>query len=268
MSDSASFAYTTLVTNEDYLLGAKALARSLRAVKTDYPLRVMATRADLALDELESLGCEIKLVDQLPLSDGFRARHSRKAQHAAAPFDKGNKPTFHDPLDNFCKLRLWEFDDLASTVFIDADAIVVKDIEKVFLYPEFSAAPNLYESLVDMHRLNSGVFVAQPSKKTFETMLHELDKGEVFWRRTDQTFLETYFPDWHGLPYIYNVLQYIYFNLPVLWQWSSIHVLHYQYEKPWEANHPKKELLQPLIDLWYQVLETGTIADEIQVLSK
>ena len=140
-------------------------------------------------------------------------------------------------------------------VFLDADTLVVQNIDKLFGYPEFCAAPNLYETLADMHRLNSGVFVAKPSTATFDAMLAQLDAPGVFWRRTDQTFLERYFPDWHGLPYTCNALQYLYFNLPQLWRWKSIRVVHYQYEKPWQESHPKADLLKPLIDLWHTVLE-------------
>lgn len=256
-------AYVTLVTNEDYALGALALARSLRRLNSALPLVVMSTRDDLALNELSNEGCEIRIVERLPFSEDFVERHSRQAQHKAAPFTKGNKPLFHDPLDNFCKLRLWEYTEFERVVFLDADTIVVRDIEKLFHYPEFSAAPNLYETLTDMHRLNSGVFVATPSRATYDNMLRRLDRSGVFWRRTDQTFLESYFPDWHGLPYVFNALQYIYFNLPELWRWSSIRVVHYQYEKPWEAAHAKTNLLKPLIDLWYAVLEGRELPDRL-----
>ena len=71
------------------------------------------------------------------------------------------------PLDNFCKLRLWQLTEHRRCVFIDADAIVLRNIDRLFSYPEFSAAPNVYESLADFHRLNSGVFVAEPSLATF-----------------------------------------------------------------------------------------------------
>jgi alpha-N-acetylglucosamine transferase len=46
------------------------------------------------------------------------------------------------------------------------------------------------------------------------------------------------------------MLQYVWFNLPDLWDWKSISVLHYQYEKPWE-DHLKADRLRPLIDLWW-----------------
>lgn len=256
--------FVTLVTNADYALGALALARSLRITNPQIPLVVMATRADLELETLVREGAEVILVDRLPVSPAFNMRHARDVLHAKEPYTKGTKPQFHDPLDNFCKLRLWELEQYDRVVFLDADTIVVKNIEKLFGYPEFSAAPNLYESLDDMHRLNSGVFVAQPSRKTFASMLRSLDTRDKFWKRTDQTFLETYFPDWHGLPYVFNALQYIYFNLPQLWRWESIRVVHYQYEKPWETDHARSHQVQPLIDLWYSVLEHSTIPDSVE----
>ncbi len=257
------YTYVTLVTNEDYALAAKALARSLRMTNARYPLTVLATREVNSLAELATLGCTIQYVEPLPLSDSFRQRHSRKAQHSAAPFTKGNKPQFHDPLDNFAKLSLWSMEKFKKVVFLDADMLVIKNIDHLFGYPEFVAAPNVYESLTDFQRMNSGVFVAQPSMDTYVDMLRTLDQPDVFWRRTDQTFLQSYFPRWHGLPYIYNTLQYIWFNLPQLWDWDSIHVVHYQYEKPWEVNHPKREQLQPLIDLWHHILEHGTMPDDL-----
>jgi alpha-N-acetylglucosamine transferase len=88
-------------------------------------------------------------------------------------------------------------------------------------------------------------------------MLARLDEPDAFWSRTDQTFLQAYFPEWHGLPYLYNVLQYVWFNLPQLWHWASIYVIHYQYEKPWEMNHPRWEQLGPVIDTWWHVYEHG-----------
>ncbi|MBY8917432.1 glycosyl transferase [Nitratireductor sp. L1-7-SE] len=245
-------AYVTLVTNEDYAMGALALVRSLRLTQTDADLVVMHTGGAPAhaLKPLAALGARLVPAELLPTSDAFNERHQRARLHANAPFSKGNKPSFHTPLDNFAKLRLWQLTEYERVVFIDADAVVVRNIDRLFGYPEFSAAPNVYESLADFHRLNSGVFVAAPSEATFAAMLARLDQPEAFWRRTDQTFLQAYFPHWHGLPVFFNMLQYVWFNLPELWDWTSISVVHYQYEKPWERDHPRAAELQPLIDLW------------------
>ncbi|MEM7533027.1 MAG: glycosyltransferase family 8 protein [Chloroflexota bacterium] len=251
--------YVTLVTNPDYLMGAVALARSLQMVGAAWPLTVLTVRDVPGIEALEALNCTLLPVEPLVVSDEFWVRHSRKSQHTLAPFTKGNKPTFHDPLDNFAKLRLWELVQFEKVVFIDADAVVVQNIDRLFGYPEFVAAPNVYESLSDFHRMNSGVFVAEPNTATFASMMAHLDQPDVFWRRTDQTFLQDYFPNWHGLPYIFNTLQYVWFNLPDLWRWEQVHLIHYQYEKPWQADNPQAEILKPLIDLWWQVYDYGTM---------
>ena len=252
------YAYVTLVTNPDYVLGATALLRSLSLSNTDADLVVLHTPGvlDENLESLRQFGPRLGKCERLPTSTAFNERHERGRLHKAAPFSKGGKPVFHTPLDNFVKLRLWQLEDYQKVVFIDADALVLKNCDKLFEYPEFCAAPNVYEDLGDFHRLNSGVFTAEPSQETFSDMLSKLDAPEIFWRRTDQTFLENYFPDWHGLPVFYNMLQYVWFNLPELWDWNDIHILHYQYEKPWEKDHAKSDRLRPLIDLW-QAFHSG-----------
>ncbi|SCW73177.1 Alpha-N-acetylglucosamine transferase [Rhizobium mongolense subsp. loessense] len=256
-------AYITLVTNADYAKGATALVRSLLLTKTSADIVVLHTGGvdASALAPLADLGCRLISVAHLPLSKAFNERHARGELHSAAPFTKGRKPDFHSPLDNFCKLRVWQLTEYERTVFIDADAIVLKNTDKLFGYPEFSAAPNVYETLADFRRLNSGVFVARPSEETFGRMLAMLDQPDAFWRRTDQTFLEAFFPDWHGLPVYFNMLQYVWFTMPALWDWKSISVLHYQYEKPWEKDHPKADRLKPLIDLWHCVHAGNDLPD-------
>lgn len=256
-------AFVTLVTNADYAMGATALARSIQRTGTQADIVVLHTGgvAGQALAPLVRLGCRLVAVKHLPLSDAFNERHARKNIHGAAPFTKGRKPDFHTPLDNFCKLRLWQLVEYETCVFIDADALVLRNIDKLFDYPEFAAAPNVYEGLADFHRLNSGVFVAKPSLQTFAQMLDRLDQPDAFWQRTDQTFLQAFFPDWHGLPVFMNMLQYVWFNMPDIWDWESISVLHYQYEKPWEKDHPKVDRLRPLIDLWHAFHDGRDIPD-------
>ena len=257
----ARHAYVTLVTNADFALGARALLYSLRrADRSGADLCVLHTGgvgpADLAA--LSDLGARLVQVDLLPVSDDFNAAHARDRIHGIAPFTKGAKPAFHTPLDNFCKLRLWQL-DYESVVFLDADTLVLQPIDALFGYPELCAAPNVYESLADFRRMNSGVFTARPDPATFAAMLGVLDAPGAFWPRTDQTFLQQMFPDWHGLPVFDNMLQYVWFNLPGLWHWPSIRVLHYQYEKPWQSPHPRQTQLQPLIDLWRAYAAGGPV---------
>jgi alpha-N-acetylglucosamine transferase len=244
-------AYVTLVTNADYLPGATALLNSLRRTGTTADVVVLATGgvAPAALAPLAAKGARLAACELLPTSAAFDEAHSRQSQHARAPFTKGEKPAFHTPLDNFAKLRLWQL-PYERVVFLDADTVVLRPIDRLFDYPEFSAAPNVYESLADFRRLNSGVFAARPNPATFARMLARLDTPGAFWKRTDQTFLEAFFPDWQGLPVYDNLLQYVWLNLPALWDWKLARVVHYQYEKPWDPANPKRDRLAPLIALW------------------
>jgi alpha-N-acetylglucosamine transferase len=178
-------------------MGATALARSLRLTKTKADIVVLHTGGvgRSALNPLQQLNCRL-----ISRSSTCRCpTPSTSAMPAATcilqPLSpRGRKPDFHSPLDNFCKLRLWELTEYERCVFIDADAIVLSNIDKLFAYPEFSAAPNVYETLADFHRMNSGVFVARPSADTFRQMLTRLDQPEIFWKRTDQTFPAGVFP--------------------------------------------------------------------------
>lgn len=260
---STSNAYSTLVTNPDYVMGAMALINSLLHTGTKADIVVMHTGAlsEEQLAPLKARGAILKHVELLPTSDEFNLRHARNTLHKDAPFLKGGKPTFHTPLDNFAKLRLWQMSEYETIVFLDADTIALHNIDRLFDYPEFSAAPNVYETMADFHRLNSGVFVAKPSKDTFASMLNILDQPNKFWRRTDQTFLEGYFPNWQGLPVFDNMLQYVWFNMPELWKWEAINVLHFQYEKPWQKTHDKSDKLAPLIELWQAFYNNENIPD-------
>ena len=107
---------------------------------------MLATGEAEHLDELSAKAAASCRCSQPQVSDAFRERHSREALHRAAPFNKGNKPAFHDPVDNFCKLELWKLTDYEKIVFLDADSLVVKPIDMLFGFPEFSGAPNVYES--------------------------------------------------------------------------------------------------------------------------
>jgi alpha-N-acetylglucosamine transferase len=256
-----SRAYVTLVTNADFATGAAALLRSLALSGTTAERVVMHT-GGVPGDSLRALaarGARLVPVDLLPTSAEFNDRHAKDRIHGLNPFTKGVKPPFHTPLDNFAKLRLWQLPH-DRVVFLDADTLVLRNIDRLFDYPELCAAPNVYESLSDFRRMNSGVFSARPSQATYQRLLGQIDAPGAYWKRTDQTFLQEVFPDWHGLPVIYNMLQYVWFNLPGLWNWADIHVLHYQYEKPWQ-DHAKADRLRPLIDLWRAYAGEGEVPD-------
>lgn len=255
-------AFVTLVTNADFAVGAGALLRSLARTGTTADCVVLLTEGvdHDALAPLRALGARLVATGLLPTSEAFDAAHAKGALHARAPFTRGRKPSFHTPLDNFAKLRLWQL-DYERVVFLDADTLALRPLDRLFEYPELCAAPNAYEGLDGFRRMNSGVFTARPSQATYRAMMAALDAPGAFWPRTDQSFLQAFFPDWHGLPITCNMLQHAWLQLPGLWDWAQIRVIHYQYEKPWAEPHPRAEALAPLIALWHAHAGDGPVPD-------
>ena len=103
-------AYVTLVTNADY---AWARWRLPARCGAPGPRRISSCctpaawrRRDLA--PLDALGCRLIEVEHSAALRRLQRAHARDQLHGLAPFTKGRKPAFHSPLDNFCKLRLWQ----------------------------------------------------------------------------------------------------------------------------------------------------------------
>ena len=249
-------AYITVVSNNNFIPGTIGLIRSLLYVKTCYPIVVGYTK-EVDIKPLKKYPVELVRLTLPELPDSFLKAHSTENIHKN-PFS-GVKPSFHSTVQNFIKLTIWKLTKYKKAIYLDSDIIIIKNIDELFEYPCFSAAPNLYTNIIDLNRMNSGVFVFKPDNKTYENMLKRLSIPDAFYKRTDQTFLQEFFPDWQGLPYIYNTLQYFYFRIPQIWKWENIKVIHYQYEKPWDTGHSKLDILADLIKIWRYIYEDGKI---------
>lgn len=256
----AERAFVTLVATPADLPGADALIRSLRLSGTGADIAVLHHRLSASgLSRLRALGARLIAADPLPLSDGFAAAHGGGTLPRHADLPCADRPASRSPLDDFSKLRLWQL-DYARCVFVAANALVLRPVEKLFDFPEFCAAPDLRAGLDGFHRMNAGVFTARPDPDTFRHMLSRLDRPGRLWPQAEQSFLQNYFPDWHGLPVQYNLMQDVWLNLPDLWSWDAIHILNFQSDVPWQPRD-KAARLAPLIAIWRQIAEGGPIPD-------
>jgi glycogenin glucosyltransferase len=142
----------------------------------------------------------------------------------------------------YTKLRAWELVEHDKVVFLDADVIVLKNIDELFERPGFAAAPDFF--LPD--RFSSGVMVLAPSAGTAARMAAALPGAETY-DGGDQGFLNAFFPGWYGgeaagrLPVAYNLAHFIYqfahhhphLRSSVL---PGFKVIHYMLQKPWLAQ--------------------------------
>jgi hypothetical protein len=141
----------------------------------------------------------------------------------------------------FTKLRAFQLQEFDKLVLLDADTIVLKNIDDLFERPGLSAAPDFL--LPD--RFNSGVMVIEPERVLFDRMMDALAQTPSY-DGGDQGFLNTFYPNWyagpaaHRLPCGYNMHQFIFQFLraqPALREHveREAKVVHYTVQKPWLA---------------------------------
>ena len=138
----------------------------------------------------------------LPTSDAFNDAHSAAALHGAAPFTKGDKPAFHTPLDNFAKLRLWQLTDYERVRLPRRRHAGAEEHRPAVRLPRILRRA---QPLRDARRLSPPEFGRLrrrgPSEDDLRcACLPGWMRRTPSGQRTDQTFLESFFPDWHGLP--------------------------------------------------------------------
>uniref|UniRef100_A0A8D0EC52 glycogenin glucosyltransferase n=1 Tax=Salvator merianae TaxID=96440 RepID=A0A8D0EC52_SALMN len=106
----------------------------------------------------------------------------------------------------FTKLHCWTLTQYSKCVFMDADTLVLCNIDELFDREELSAAPD--SGWPDC--FNSGVFVFQPSLKTFNLLMKFASEHGSF-DGGDQGLLNIFFGNWattdinKHLPFIYNL---------------------------------------------------------------
>ncbi|KAJ6380214.1 hypothetical protein OIU76_016800 [Salix suchowensis] len=172
---------TVLHSSEAYVCGAIALAQSIIQKNSTRDLVLLhdSSLSPQSLVGLRSAGWKTKLIQ--PIRSPFARKNSYNEW-------------------NYSKLRLWQLTDYDKVIFIDADLIVLRNIDKFFAYPQLSAAPN------DGVLFNSGIMVIEPSTCLFEEMMSKRDKLFSY-NGGDQGFLNEVFTWWHRLPTRLNYLK-------------------------------------------------------------
>jgi hypothetical protein len=224
-------AFTTLAVGEGFLFGVKALAASLAKV-SDVPLVVMCVPET---DKRELRAPNIVLYDIPPIANPNKLQ-------------KGNFRFKH----TYSKLAAFGMVAWDRLVYIDADAIVLKNIDDLFAIDEFAAAPDLGYTL-NYHIFNSGVFCCQPSQTLLDQLLSNLATTTSY-DGGDQGFLNQVFPKARRLDRSYNTLKRLYLHHPNLFRLEDIKVLHFVGLKPWEWPSQGDDRYEELEKLWCSFL--------------
>ncbi|CAE8604628.1 unnamed protein product, partial [Polarella glacialis] len=187
-------AYASLITSDDFLMPVQALVASLRATGTQLPVLLLHTDqvSTGVLARLQVLpGLELRRVEVIPTPH------------------KTDVPGWVN--SGFTKLQLWAQSDFAKLVYVDADCLVLEDIDELFHRPSPAFSPDVFPP----DKFNAGVIVLEPRLDTFAEMMRQVpllpshDGG-------DTGFLNSFFPEWYTwpaeqrLPFRYNALRTMY----------------------------------------------------------
>ncbi|XP_075284007.1 glycogenin-2 isoform X3 [Opisthocomus hoazin] len=174
---------------------------------------------------LRSVFDEVIEVDALDSSDSLRLALMRRPELGVT----------------FTKLHCWTLTHYSKCVFMDADTLVLCNVDELFDREEFSAAPD--SGWPDC--FNSGVFVFRPSLKTYNRLLRFAAEHGSF-DGGDQGLLNSFFSNWatadigKHLPFLYNLSSSaVYTYIPAFNQFGrDAKVVHFLgATKPWNYKY-------------------------------
>ncbi|KAG6598955.1 Inositol phosphorylceramide glucuronosyltransferase 1, partial [Cucurbita argyrosperma subsp. sororia] len=251
-SQSSDEAYVTLLYGDEFLLGVRVLGKSIRDTGSNKDMVALVSDgvSEYAKRLLEADGWIVEKITLL--ANPNQVRPSRF-------------------WGVYTKLKIFNMTDYRKVVYLDADTIVLKNIEDLFKCSKFCA--NLKHS----ERLNSGVMVVEPSETIFNDMMSKVNTLPSY-TGGDQGFLNSYYsnfpnahvfepnlppevrhsrpaPEMERLSTLYNADVGLYM-LANKWMVdeSELRVIHYTLGplKPWDWW--TSWLLKP-VDIWQNVRE-------------
>jgi len=239
--------YVTLVTNDEYVPGAQVLAASLSEVGARHPMLALISQRVGAegRQTLQRTGFELREISAVNCEVGHNEWATSESQKQL--------------ISTCTKLQLWNLTDFGKVVYLDADTMVLANLDHLFDRGSgFAAAPDL----MPPDAFNTGVMVLVPNATEFASLLEQL-KTLPSHDGGDQGFLNSYFPGWfsspaeHRLPIRYNMQQHMAWLYPPAW--NSVRdpmVIHFcgsGKQKPWNVHDAKgsPELLRPHLEKWW-----------------
>ncbi|RXN00614.1 Glycogenin-1, partial [Acipenser ruthenus] len=252
-------AFVTLATSDVYFQGALVLGHSLRHHRTSRQLVILTTPQVSSFMRVV-LRCVFDEVIEVKEID------SRDAAHLALM----KRPELGI---TFTKLHCWALIKYTKCVFLDADTLVLCNVDELFDREEISAAPD--PGWPDC--FNTGVFVFRPSLQTYNRLFQFAVEHGSF-DGGDQGLLNSFFNDWavkdidKHLPFIYNLSSSIaYTYLPAFRHFGHeakiVHFLgpvkpwHYKYNPQTrsvfqEFGSPSGHHHIHFLNLWWEVYNT------------
>lgn len=212
------FAYITMTTNDLFVPGAITVIKSLRINEALYPIYCMISEevSEENKQKIKQAGAEILIVPKI---------HSSSSGEDGDRFEVGKNWL------TFTKLNVFNLLQFDKVVYVDADCIVLKNVDDMFDFPSLSGY-----LLAHTGELEAGVLVLEPNEIVFEELMIYKDKEN--WKNHDQTLIDWYFRQHIGkfseLKNEYHFCHKLYHNKnPKLIFENKAKIIEFNGYKPW-----------------------------------
>jgi|SRR3989339_703049 len=261
----SKYSYISILSTDNYLKGLLVLFFSYKKTKSKYPFLVLLT---------PNISKKTILVLKR-----FNVPYEILSEDINNPTDVDKK---HRWFKTYSKLSVFNQTKYSKIVYLDADMLILRNIDGLFKYDHMSAtnAGGMLPRKKSWTHLNSGLMVIEPSSKTFKDMISKIGKietlesgGTLFTPKSgsDQDFLNSYYSKWKQnkklhLDHKYNMIHYYLDEYHKLFGYSfkskkkAIYIIHYaSYLKPWNITknemktiekNPNREIELQSIKMW------------------
>ena len=185
-------AYISCLSTDNYLMGILVLNKSLENTGTKYPhyCMVASSVSKSTIDSLERNNVKVIIKDPINVEE-----YTHKAM-------TGWYYTYF-------KLRIFELTQFEKLVFLDADMIVLQNLDELFDYEPIAACADGYQftGIKDATNTgcNSGLMVIKPDVNLYNQMLQKLPEYIAEGKSGDQGIVNYFISGDNWLPEIYNM---------------------------------------------------------------
>ena len=235
-------AFCTLLSDNKYFDGVSVLLKTLRKHNRYLGIKTLCLVDETRVHKTTAKALERICDEVLAVSPLVHTAHKIGKEKGKA--EKHKTPTWEN--SEMTKIHIWNLTIYDQICYIDADCMVVGNIENVFTdcaSVDFAAAPDVFPP----DRFNAGVLVVKPSSKTYTELCEALNIIESY-DGGDTGFLNNYFKNWYTgppssrLPYAYNCQRILYWftyeKCPGYWDSiTEKKIIHFSSSpKPWEGS--------------------------------
>lgn len=181
--------------------GVKALCKSLRKTNTSIPIYILmpeeCRNSELYYD-IQKLQAEIIFCPYIEIAQNYT---------------NNNKVGYWN--ETFFKLNIAHLIQFEKIVFLDADMIILKNIDLLFDYPSISATTGGKSAHPEWVEFNSGIMVLEPSEELYKSLVSCIvpaieRKQSMGLGFGDQDVFNQYYSEWinektHNFGEAYNV---------------------------------------------------------------